>query len=225
MSVRLERVSFSYGDTAVLQDVTWHLPNRGIVCLWGPSGCGKTTLLRLLAGLEKPDSGYIVQKPVKAFPLKNSELQQIVDTAPSSWRPERVSVVFQEDRLLPWLTALENVTVVGVADSEARDFLYALGLSEEEMQALPMHLSGGQQRRVALARALAADSDYLLLDEPFNGLDENTWQNVVPLIAAYAEHKPVVLVTHIREQAEALKAVLIPLTGIPLSGELQTENL
>jgi len=225
MSIRLENVSFSYGDTTVLQDVTWHLPNRGIVCLWGPSGCGKTTLLRLLAGLEKPDSGYIVRQPAKAFLLENSEQQQIVDAAPSSWRPERVSMVFQEDRLLPWLTALQNVTVTGAEESSARAFLLSLGLTEEELHALPRQLSGGQQRRVALARALAVDSDLLLLDEPFNGLDEDTWQNVVPLIADYAQHKPVVLVTHIREQAEALGAALVPLQGAPLSGELLTENL
>lgn len=200
MSIRLERVSFAYGDTAVLRDVTWHLPEKGVVCLWGPSGCGKTTLLRLLAGLEKPQKGA-------------------VDGVC------RVSVVFQEDRLLPWLTAMENVAIIGADESVAHKVLQALGLTAEEMQAMPAHLSGGQQRRVALARALAADSDLLLLDEPFNGLDEDTWQNVVPLITACAEHKPVVLVTHVREQAEALGAELIPLDGIPLCGALKTENL
>jgi NitT/TauT family transport system ATP-binding protein len=156
--------------------------------------------MRLLVGLEKPKRGTV--KCVK-----------------------RASVVFQEDRLLPWFSALQNVMVVGASDSAARNVLRALGLTEDEMQALPTHLSGGQQRRVALARALAADSECLLLDEPFNGLDEGTWQNVVPLIAAYAEQKPVVLVTHIREQAEAMGASFIPLKSVPLSGELVTENL
>lgn len=200
MSIRLERVCFSYGDTAVLQDVTWQVPDHGIVCLWGPSGCGKTTILRLLAHLEKLQDGT-------------------VDGV------RRVAMVFQEDRLLPWLTALQNVTVTGVDEETARNHLLSLGLTEDEMQSLPTHLSGGQQRRVALARALAADSDLLLLDEPFNGLDEDTWQSVVPLIAAYAQHKPVVLVTHVREQAEALNAALLPLKGVPLCGELKTENL
>ncbi len=200
MSISLRNLTFAYGDTEVLRDVSWCLPDNGVVCLWGPSGCGKTTLLRLLAGLEQPQSG-------------------VVDGA------ERVAMVFQEDRLLPWLTALENVTVIGVEESSARDWLLSLGLTEEEIHALPRQLSGGQQRRVALARALAADSNLLLLDEPFNGLDEDTWQNVVPLIAAYARQKTVVLVTHIREQAEALGALLVPLKDIPLSGELLSENL
>lgn len=200
MSISMKNLSFAYGDTPILEDITWCLPDKGIVCLWGPSGCGKTTLLRLLAGLEQPYEG-------------------VVDGA------ERVSVVFQEDRLLPWMTALQNVTVVGAEAAAAYDLLMSMGLTEEETVALPCQLSGGQQRRVALARALATDSDLLLLDEPFNGLDEDTWHNVVPQILAYAQCKPVVLVTHIREQAEALGAWLIPLRGIPLTGVLPGENL
>lgn len=200
MSISINHLSFAYGDTSVLQDVSWQLPQKGVVCLWGPSGCGKTTLLRLLAGLEQPQEGAIEGVG-------------------------RVAMVFQEDRLLPWMSALQNVMVIGVEEYVARHYLLSVGLTEAELYALPNQLSGGQQRRVALARALAAKSDLLLLDEPFNGLDEDTWQNVVLQILAYARRKPVVLVTHIREQAEALGATLIPLAGIPLSGELTDENL
>ena len=204
MSMGLEHVYFSYEETMVLQDVTWTLPSHGVVCLWGPSGCGKTTLLRLLAGLEQPQSGTVACG-------------------------RRGAMAFQEDRLLPWMTALQNVTVIGVEEYDARHYLLSIGLTEVELNALPEQLSGGQQRRVALARALAraslASSDYLLLDEPFNGLDEDTWHNVVPHILLCAQHKPVVLVTHIREQAEALNAALIPLNGLPLCGELLSEKL
>lgn len=220
MSIRLEHVSFSYGDTAVLRDVTWQLPDSGVVCLWGPSGCGKTTLLRLLAGLEKPDAGYLVRQAGRAVMTGDPEIQLLADATPSTWRPERVSMVFQEDRLLPWLTALQNVTVVGAGEDAAHNMLLSLGLTEGEIQSLPTALSGGQQRRVALARALAADSDYLLLDEPFNGLDEDTWRTAIPLIAEYAAHRPVVLVTHVRQQAEALHAALLSLGGVPVSGVL-----
>ena len=196
MSVSLKNVSFAYGDTPVLRDVTWHLPDSGVVCLWGASGCGKTTALRLLAGLEKPTSGSV--NGVR-----------------------RVSMVFQEDRLLPWRTALENVLLTGADVEKAQELLAELGLTVEEAQAYPQHLSGGQQRRVALARALVAESDILLLDEPFNGLDEGTWMDVVPLIKKVAETRPVVLVTHIREQIEALKATVIPLGAAPQMGEWQ----
>ncbi len=195
MSVCLKNICFSYDSVRVCDDLTWCLPDTGVVCLWGPSGCGKTTLLRLLAGLERPNSGAVEGVG-------------------------QVSMVFQEDRLLPWLTALANVTLTGVDEPAARQMLTAVGLTAEEMAALPEHLSGGQQRRVALARALAAEGDMLLLDEPFNGLDEDTWQHIVPLIAEYAKTRPVVLVTHVRQQAEALAAQIMPLTDIPLTGSL-----
>ncbi len=200
MNAWMNRVRFSYGDNTICHDLTWHIPSNGVVCLWGPSGCGKTTLLRLLAGLETPADGDVENVG-------------------------RVSMVFQEDRLLPWLSALDNVAVTGASASLAADMLAKLGLTQEEMSALPRNLSGGQQRRVALARALVADSDILLMDEPFNGLDEDTWQTIVPLITEYAQNRPVVLVTHIRQQAEMLRASMIALTATPLSGELTAENL
>lgn len=196
MSIGLKNVTFAYGDTAVCRDLTWQLPDTGVVCLWGPSGCGKTTLLRLLAGLERPTAGEII------LPA-----------------PRAVSMVFQEDRLLPWMTALENVMLPGTAMPAARAILQELGLGDE-LHSLPAQMSGGQQRRVALARALAAPGDLLLLDEPFNGLDEDTWRRLLPLIRQRALQHPVVLVTHVRQQAELLDAGIVPLTGIPLSGEL-----
>lgn len=198
--IALRNVSFSYDTTPVCADVTWALPDAGVVCLWGPSGCGKTTLLRLLAGLEKPSAGQVEGSG-------------------------RVSMVFQEDRLLPWLSALENVTLTGAEESRARRMLADLGLTEDEIMALPQHLSGGQQRRVALARALVADSDLLLLDEPFNGLDEDVWRSVIPLVMAYAETRPVVMVTHIRQQAELLQAWMVPLPGTPLTGAFTPDKL
>lgn len=196
MSFGLNHVSFSYGSTPVCKELTWHLPETGTLCLWGPSGCGKTTLLRLLAGLERPESGEI-QLPGQG----------------------RVAMVFQEDRLLPWMSALENVMLPGADRKRAEELLRALGLAEE-MHRLPAELSGGQQRRVAIARALAADADILLLDEPFNGLDEASWRMAAPLIAARAQEIPVVLVTHVDSHAQALQAHILRLEKTPLRGEL-----
>ena len=170
MSVSLKNVSFAYGDTLVLQDVTWHLPDSGVVCLWGASGCGKTTALRLLAGLEKPDSGAVCGAG-------------------------RVSMVFQEDRLLPWRTALENVLLTGADVEKAQELLAELGLTVEEAQAYPQHLSGGQQRRVALARALAAESDILLLDEPTAALDLPCKEEIARYLRQYKRAGGLLLLT------------------------------
>lgn len=194
MSFCLDNVSFSYGETAVCRDLTWQLPDKGIICLWGPSGCGKTTLLRLLAGLEKPSAG-----------------QAVLPT---------VSVCFQEDRLLPWRTALDNVALpIGGDREQAAAVLTALGLGEH-LHSLPSQLSGGQQRRVALARALAYPAQLLLLDEPFTGMDAASWGAVIPLIRQWAETRPVVLVTHVAQEAQALGAHVISLPSIPLTGVL-----
>lgn len=197
MSISLQNIHFAYGDTVICDDVTWTLPENGVVCLWGASGCGKTTLLRLLAGLERPQRGIV-------------NLSQ--DT--------RVSVVFQEDRLLPWKTVWENAKLACDDDARVTQLLDAAGLSNYR-DSYPNELSGGQQRRVALVRALATESDLLLLDEPFNGLDEQTQGTLYPLIRAVAETRPVVLVTHVAAGAEALNAAVIPLNGVPLTGVLQ----
>lgn len=195
MSCGLERVSFSYGAAPVLENVSWRLPDRGVVCLWGASGCGKTTVLRLLAGLEQPSAGKV-------------------------YRPKRVSMLFQENRLLPWYTALENVALPPeTGRSCAQKALMAMGLSAEQ-NSLPANLSGGQRRRVALARALALPGELLLLDEPFTGLDEGAWKSVVPAILARAATIPVVLVTHVAAEARALGAEIVPLGHPPVQGNL-----
>lgn len=196
MSYGLKQVSFSYKGTPVCQDLNWTLPETGVVCLWGPSGCGKTTLLRLLAGLERAKAGAV--------------------TLPDAGR---VAMVFQEDRLLPWMTALENVMLPGAERQVAEEMLRSLGL-EDELHRLPQELSGGQQRRVAIARALAAPGDLLLLDEPFNGLDEASWRMAAPLILQRSKEIPVVLVTHVAQHAQALDAQVLQLKETPLRGIL-----
>lgn len=189
--MELRHITVRFAEKTVLEDFSLTLPKRGILCLSGPSGCGKTTLLRVLCGLETPQSGRVLDIP-------------------------KTAVVFQEDRLLPWLTVEKNLTAVGIGQDQAAQWLQRVGLAAER-KSRPQSLSGGMRRRVAIARALGVDSGLLLLDEPFTGLDGGTRARIYPWIAQAAEQKPVVLVTHHREEAEALGAKVLELTGPPLA--------
>lgn len=189
--MELRHITVRFAEKTVLEDFSLTLPKRGILCLSGPSGCGKTTLLRVLCGLETPQSGQVLDIP-------------------------KTAVVFQEDRLLPWLTVEKNLTAVGIGQDQAAQWLQRVGLAAER-KSRPQSLSGGMRRRVAIARALGVDSGLLLLDEPFTGLDGGTRARIYPWIAQAAEQKPVVLVTHHREEAEALGAKVLELTGPPLA--------
>ncbi len=186
--LKLTGISHSYGDQPVLKnrDLTLHPGQR--LALMGPSGCGKTTLLRIALGLLEPTAG----------------------TVENTFR--KTSVVFQEPRLLRWRTALENVNLVlgdGKSTLEtARSFLEQVKLSEAADK-YPRELSGGMQQRVAVARALAADGDLLILDEPFKAMDEALREQI---IARVAETKAaILLVTHEESEAEMLGCEIISL--------------
>lgn len=177
--IEFKHVTCTYGEKTPIRDLTLALPDAGVIGVFGASGSGKTTLLRLLAGRIRPASGMVTGLAGK-----------------------RVSMVFQEDRLLPWRTALENVALVREgSEADARDLLSALGLSAEADQ-MPAALSGGMQRRVALARALNFGGDVLLLDEPFKGLDAALCMEAIAVVRG--RFPLTVIATHDRAEAEAL---------------------
>ncbi len=139
----------------IFSDLTHELPLDGITVLVGKSGCGKTTLLRLIAGLEQPNSGEITfQKDGKAYQPK-------------------IGMVFQESRLFPWMDVAENIFVSRETfePEEALPYLKLVGLDARDLHSKPDALSGGMAHRVAIARGLAFEPDILLMDEPFAALD------------------------------------------------------
>lgn len=178
-AILIEHISKSYGETVVFRDFSARLPLGETSVITGVSGSGKTTLLRLILGLETPDEGAITGVPA------------------------RRAAVFQEDRLCPQLTALENVLLIAgrKREREARDTLARLGLGKS--LAVPAaELSGGMRRRCALARALCAKFDLLALDEPFKGLDEANRRAAMDAVHALPGDKTVLLVTHDAAEAE-----------------------
>ncbi len=175
----LSGVSKSYDGQPVLQDISLTFPFGSVTCISGPSGCGKTTLLRLIAGLEKPDQGTVEDVP-------------------------SLSAVFQEPRLLPHLSARDNIAKLlplkrRDAVKEANFWLSELGLSEEANK-LPAQLSGGMQQRVAIGRALAfcraRNCGLLILDEAFKGLDPTRKASVIELIKKHTKGITVIAVSH-----------------------------
>lgn len=182
----LKHIDFSYGDKLVLKDFSLSLPQKGAVCLFGVSGLGKTTVLRLIAGLEKPKNGSL-----------------------EGFENKRITFIFQEDRLLPWRTAKENVALALGNTSEAKEkalaVLSSLGL-ENDADRYPDEMSGGMCRRVAAARALAPESDIILADEPFTGLDEENRRVLAAALREKAKNELVVVVTHIEDEAALLNA-------------------
>ena len=179
MDIELKNIEKSFGEKTVLRNFSCRFSEGKTTCIMGPSGCGKTTLLRLLLGLEVPDSGQI-----------------------SGMAERRKSAVFQEDRLCEGVSAVSNLRMVSPALSrrEAEAFLSRLGLGDSLHQPL-REFSGGMKRRVAILRAISAEYDVLLADEPFQGLDEATRCLTMEYFKAQTAGKTVLLVTH--EEREA----------------------
>lgn len=190
MSVIITDLCKTFDDNEVLKNVNITLKDNSIYCLMGASGIGKTTLLRILMGLEHADSGSMSGIDIKS-----------------------ISCMFQEDRLIPYLSAIDNVRIVLRGKNnreEVRNNLLSI-LPDDSLDMPVSSLSGGMKRRVALARALSYPGKLIILDEPFTGLDKDTKLNVIDYILKMRNNRTLLISTHGTDDADLLDAKIIKL--------------
>lgn len=188
--LELQNVTKSYDGKLIVAPLSYRLETGESLALTGQSGCGKTTVLRLMSGLEKPDSGKVLSSG------------------------GRYSFVFQENRLLPHCTCKENLTAVGVSAERAEEYLAKVGLADDAGK-YPPQLSGGMKRRLSLARCLSYGGDVYFLDEPLRELDADTSKRMLRLIKEELQGKTAVIVTHSAEEASSLCTRELKAVGIP----------
>ena len=189
-AVQLSRV---YGDVQALDGVSFEVAHGEWISVMGPSGSGKTTLLNILGGLDRPTSGQLLIAGMDVTRLSTQEL--------THFRRETVGLVFQQFYLVPYLTALENVMLAQyfhsmIDENEARAALETVGLGER-LRHLPAQLSGGEQQRVCIARALINQPRLILADEPTGNLDEANEEIVLNIFhTLHAQGHTLIIVTH-----------------------------
>jgi NitT/TauT family transport system ATP-binding protein len=171
--MKIENITKRFDKKTIFENFSLELPQKGVVFIEGPSGIGKTTLLNIISGLTNVDRGKV-------------EVQ-------------KVSYLFQEDRLLEWISVFENVFCVTNQNSndkiKCETILEKLGL-KDELNSFPSQLSGGMLRRVAIARTLVYDAEIVILDEPFKGLDVKTLENTINVIKENTKDKLLIIVSH-----------------------------
>lgn len=223
--VQFEDVSKIYttGDHVLraLDHVSFSLEEGRFVVILGPSGAGKSTLLNLLGGLDSPSEGKIV--------VAGKDVSELTDDELADYRASRVGFVFQFYNLIPTLTVYENVALVSEISPhalDAKEMIARVGLSDH-LNNFPAELSGGEQQRISIARALAKNPDILLCDEPTGALDSETGVSILKLLHEMTKKdgKTVVIVTHNQNIAKMADLVIRVKNGRIRSVEEQATPL
>lgn len=179
--IKINNISKSFENTQVLSGVTYEFPDGATTAISGPSGKGKTTLINIILGLLKPDTGSV-----------------------EFTNGKRMACVFQEDRLIDHMTAVQNLQLTSPHGADISAALRALGLDPENTEKVAKY-SGGMRRRVAIARAVLAKPDMLILDEPFKGLDEDSRSAAAEYILNNCPDSCRILVTHDPDEMELMQ--------------------
>ncbi|EAI4317186.1 ABC transporter ATP-binding protein [Campylobacter coli] len=209
--IQIKNLSKEFGKVKALDNINLNIYKGEWLAIMGPSGSGKSTLLNILSLMDDPSSGKYI--------LDNEDLEQINEEQKITLRREKIGLIFQQFHLIPYLSALENIMLSqyyhsSVDEEDAKAVLEKVGLSHR-LSHLPSQLSGGEQQRVCIARALINNPEILLADEPTGNLDEANEKIVLETLQKLKnEGKTIVLITHNPELAKFADRTLILQHGI-----------
>ena len=222
--LKVENLCKYYGENETkviaLDDISFSVEEGEFISIIGASGSGKSTLLHILGGIDKASKGKVI--------VDNKNINDLSDEELSKYRRSKVSLVFQFYNLIPILNVKENITLPCVLDNRKVDnrkldeLINILGLTEKKDK-LPNQLSGGEQQRVSIARALMCDAKILLADEPTGNLDSKNSMEIIKLLKEYnKEHKQtIILVTHNMEIAKQTGRIISIQDGKIIKDEVQ----
>ena len=176
MMIKIKNLCKEFNNKTILDNISFDIKEKGITAIMADSGIGKTTIINLMLGFIKSDGG---------------EIENL---------PDKISVVFQEDRLLEWLTPLKNIQICENIDKTKIDDLFKKFKIDNSKKVCK--LSGGMKRRIAIIRAILYKSHFIILDEPFKGLDDSIKKIVMDIILEESEHRPIFFITHNIDEIE-----------------------
>ena len=207
LEIRNLKKYYGQGDSLVkaLDDVSFDVSEGEMLVLLGNSGSGKSTLLNIIGGMDSPTDGHVF--------LRGEDITTYKDKALTSYRKEKIGFIFQFYNLLPDLTALENVKMsLSHKDKShlSEKTLELVGLGAQKMHQYPSQMSGGEQQRVSIARALVKGAEIILCDEPTGALDDQTGRKILELLQDISrkKHQTILIVTHTSEISEMADRVI-----------------